>query len=83
MPPGWWHEVYTPVDGVTFGGHLLTYDTLHLMEVSRRFDKTYSMDVTNASHPSVYVLLIRMLCFLPSLQDQGPEVLEPQSSTPH
>ncbi|KAF9461597.1 hypothetical protein BDZ94DRAFT_1237583 [Collybia nuda] len=40
MPPGTWHLVYTPVRTVACGGHFYNYDTLHLTEASRHYDKT-------------------------------------------
>jgi hypothetical protein len=38
MPPGAWHTVYTPVGGMTSGGHFLAYDTMHLTYLSRSYD---------------------------------------------
>ena len=43
MPPGVWHMVYTPVGGMTSGGHLLMYDTMHLTLLSQNYD--------NSPHP--------------------------------
>lgn len=61
MPPGVWHQVFTPVKTVASGGQFLTYDALHLTEVARAFDKKQARMVTNASHESVFPNLCGML----------------------
>ena len=38
MPPGMWHMVYTPVGGMSSGGHFQLYDTMHLMYLACTFD---------------------------------------------
>ena len=38
MPPGMWHMVYTPVSGMTSGGHFLSYDIMHLMHLACTFN---------------------------------------------
>ncbi|KAI0054249.1 hypothetical protein BV25DRAFT_1922880 [Artomyces pyxidatus] len=59
MPPGAWHEVYTPVNTVISDGHFLCYDVLHLTQWSRLYDH---MDkyATNADHVGVRRTLARM-----------------------
>ncbi|KAI0054321.1 hypothetical protein BV25DRAFT_1843748, partial [Artomyces pyxidatus] len=59
MPPGAWHEVYTPVNTVISDGHFLCYDALHLTQWSRLYDH---MDkyATNADHVGVRRTLARM-----------------------
>ena len=38
MPPGAWHTVYTPVGGMTSGGHFLAYNTMNLTYLSQTYD---------------------------------------------
>ncbi|KAF9456891.1 hypothetical protein BDZ94DRAFT_1314719 [Collybia nuda] len=61
MPPGMWHLVYTPVRTVACGGHFYNYDTLHLTEVLRHYDKTRANQVTNTTHISTYRTLCQMM----------------------
>jgi hypothetical protein len=35
-----WHSVYSPVKGMTSGGHLIPYDTLHLTEQICAYDNS-------------------------------------------
>ncbi|KAF8871329.1 hypothetical protein BD779DRAFT_1680487 [Infundibulicybe gibba] len=62
MPPGTWHLVYTPVGTHATGGHIYMYDTLHLTEISRWFDREHGFEVTNTSHISAYMTLCMMMC---------------------
>lgn len=64
MPPGTWHEVYTPTQGICSGGHFLCYDTLHLTAFSRKFDREHGQESTNSHHPSIYRTLCRMLIYM-------------------
>jgi hypothetical protein len=64
MPPGVWHEVYTPVKTLASGGHFLTYDTLHLTRLSRNFDHKMGRYATNAEHPGIIRTLCRMVLAL-------------------
>ena len=61
QPPGAFHEVYTPCKSVTLGGHFLTYDSLHLTAVSRRFDVVNNNSATNQDHSCVPMLLSAMM----------------------
>lgn len=75
MPPGTWHEVYTPVQGFCSGGHFLLYDALHLTSASRKFDARSALSSTNDAHPSIYRTLCRMLVQLVRLRGRGESLL--------
>jgi hypothetical protein len=66
MPPGTWHAVYTATPSFTSGGHLFTYDTMHLTEFSRAFDSSHSDYSTNANH-QVDRMLTRLTLALPTV----------------
>lgn len=61
MSPDTWHAVYTPVRTVATGGHFFLYETMHLTEVSRAFDRRKGLCVTNTSHVSAYHTLCCMM----------------------
>ena len=68
-----WHSVYTPTEGVTSGGHMLMYKTLHLTWLSRAYDFSKDKDdvqrqdyATNESN-AVDHQLLRMMLALPHL----------------
>ncbi len=87
MPPGTWHEVYTPVKGICSSGHFLCYNALHLTAISRLFDQHNSSVSTNDNHPGIHQTLSRMLvqfCREPKLGVQN-SCLFPRSAplTPH
>lgn len=68
--------VYTPEEAVTTGGHLLTFDTLHLTELSRHLDHV-DEGITNQDHDSTFPTLVRMMLAYPHLKtrsafDVGP-----------
>ncbi|TDL13818.1 hypothetical protein BD410DRAFT_810230 [Rickenella mellea] len=75
QPPGAFHVVYTPVKGMTSGGHFFCYDTLHLTEFARAYDISKKPDTddprhkisTNSEHPSASRKLYRMALAMPSL----------------
>jgi hypothetical protein len=50
MPPGTWHAVYTPEPSHVLGGHFYSFETMHLTELSLRFDYKYAEAATNAEH---------------------------------
>jgi hypothetical protein len=62
MPPGVWHEVYTPVPSVALGGHFVNWTTLHLTRINRKLDN--QQWVTNATHPDINFVLAHMLISL-------------------
>lgn len=62
--------MYTPEEAVTTGGHLLTYDTLHLTEQSRHLDHVYE-ELTNQEHEGAFLTLVRMMLAYPHLKDRG------------
>lgn len=66
QPPNTWHEVYTPTKSVTVGGHMYSYDALHLTDVALLFDVMHPMMVTNQSHPSYHLTLVCMMVAIPS-----------------
>lgn len=61
MPPNTFHAVYTPVRSVATGGHFYLYETMHLTELSRAFDKRKGLCVTNTSHVSAHDTLCMMM----------------------
>jgi hypothetical protein len=65
------HQVYTPVNSIASGGHFMCYETLHLVELARRFDTFYAHVATNADHWSVHRTLCRMAMALPTLHAKG------------
>ncbi|KAF8548953.1 hypothetical protein OG21DRAFT_1526145 [Imleria badia] len=75
QPPGVNHVGYTPQDGMTSGGHFLSYLTLHWMELSMAYDSTTfprtdeacGGGATNATHPSVPRYIAWMVLALPTL----------------
>jgi len=71
MAPGTFHKVFTPVPSVTIGGHLYSYNALHLTELSRSLDKKTNEKFTNTSHPSSTLTVALMLAALPLLKDKG------------
>lgn len=70
QPPGYWHQVYTPVKTIAAGGHFLCYETLHLTEFARFFDQKYQKAATNTDHDSIMRILPRMAIALPSLAER-------------
>jgi len=75
MPPGVWHMVYTPVGGMTSGGHFLMYDTMHLTYLSRMYDAsplpgqngqkpTMQYDYATNEAQSIYRQVLRMVLAL-------------------
>lgn len=60
QPPNAIHLVYTPVNCLSGGGHYLTYEVLHLVELSRRLDRHYGHHSTNSDHPILFHVLCRM-----------------------
>ncbi|KII89489.1 hypothetical protein PLICRDRAFT_29715 [Plicaturopsis crispa FD-325 SS-3] len=73
QPPGYWHEVYTPVKSIVSGGHFLCYDTLHLTEQCRVLASTSALTSTNAEHPGIDRALSRMAIALP-IMGQGRRI---------
>ena len=71
QPPNTWHEVYTPVPSVVRGGHFLSFNALHLTEVSRQFDQAFPRTFTNQDHQSAPLALARMLVVLIDDEDKG------------
>lgn len=70
QPPNGWHEVYTPTKSVTLGGHFLTYDSLHLSDVARRFDVLYPNALTNQHHESMQTTLSGMVYYIITRKDR-------------
>ena len=52
--------VDTPVMTFAAGGHMLTYESLHLTEQARRIDRTLAEVATNTDHDGVDGVLCRM-----------------------
>jgi hypothetical protein len=67
--------VFTPQNGLTSGGHFLSYSTLHLTELAMRYDSSKRPGknvqdergelATNAVHPSVRRYITWMVLGLP------------------
>jgi hypothetical protein len=71
MPPGTFHEVYTPVPTVTVGGHMYSYNTLHLTELCRSMQKASKGQFTNQDHDSASITLSLMMVALLLIPEQG------------
>ncbi|KIK37150.1 hypothetical protein CY34DRAFT_109229 [Suillus luteus UH-Slu-Lm8-n1] len=67
MPPGKFHEVYTPLVTFATGGHFLSYLTMHLSEWSRFLDQLYGSMFTNQEHEDTLLVLRRMVVAIPRL----------------
>lgn len=79
MPPGTWHLVYTPVRTLAVGGHFFTFETMHLTEMSQKFDKKYGLHVTNTTHVSAYDTLNHMLLYTLRDDKRGQYILFPST----
>lgn len=62
--------VYTPEEAVTTGGHILTFDALHLTELSRYLDHVHQ-GLTNQDHDGTLPTLVRMMLAYPHLKARG------------
>ena len=71
MPPGTFHEVYTPCPSVTIGGHFYSYHTLHLTELSRLIHQKSEGGFTNADHQSAGLTIALMMACLPFMKKHG------------
>jgi len=69
MPPGTWHEVYTPVKTIASGGHFLTYETMHLTQWARFMDHGFAASATNADHPAIDRTVYCMVLALRRIQE--------------
>ncbi|KAI0065656.1 hypothetical protein BV25DRAFT_1913669 [Artomyces pyxidatus] len=67
MPPGAWHVVYTPINTIITGGHLLSYNTFHLTQWSRKFDSVVE-EASNADHVGMRRTIARMALALKYLR---------------
>ncbi|KAI0062116.1 hypothetical protein BV25DRAFT_698818 [Artomyces pyxidatus] len=71
MPPGAWHEVYTPVNTIFSGGHFFTHNTLHLTQSSRAYDhQDHSAPKASLSHAGFRRILTRMVLGLQYIQQR-------------
>ncbi|KAF8954159.1 hypothetical protein BDZ97DRAFT_1766523 [Flammula alnicola] len=61
QPPGMPHEVYTPTPTVAIGGHLYTYGSMHLTEISRALDVDTAGRHSNQVHESAPLTLSMMM----------------------
>lgn len=68
MPPGKWHQVYTPTLSYVSGGHFYTLESLHLTEFSRAFDHLPGGELATNAENDVLRVLCRMAMALPLLQ---------------
>lgn len=73
MPPGTFHEVYTPCPSVTIGGHFYSYHTLHLTELSRLILRQSKGGLTNADHRSAGLTIALMMACLPFMKKYRKE----------
>ncbi|KAG2062750.1 hypothetical protein BDR04DRAFT_1123729, partial [Suillus decipiens] len=67
MPPGKFHEVYTPLVTFAMGGHFLSYHTMHLSEWSCFLDHLYGSLFTNEERQDTLLVLRRMVVAIPRL----------------
>ena len=70
MPPGMFHEVYTPVPSVAIGGHMYSYNAMHLTELCRSIQKESDGQFTNQDHSSASITMALMLAALPLIPEQ-------------
>lgn len=61
QPPGQVHEVYTPVPTISTGAHFYSYDTMHMTELVRMYDKATKSRGTNHQHESALLTLQGMV----------------------
>jgi hypothetical protein len=78
MPPGMWHEVYTPVKCIASGGHFLTYETMHLTQWARWVDSDSATSATNADHAGIVRTISRMVLGLRRIRDSKFAQSSPQ-----
>ncbi|KAG2110434.1 hypothetical protein BD769DRAFT_1674595 [Suillus cothurnatus] len=67
MPPGKFHEVYTPLVTFATGGSFLSYLTMHLSEWSCFLDNLHGSLFTNQEHHDTLLVLRRMVVAIPRL----------------
>ena len=60
QPPGLFHQVYTPENAITVGGHFVLEDALHLTAWSRLCTHRLRGDGTNAYHDSMVRVFSRI-----------------------
>ncbi|KAK0493513.1 hypothetical protein EDD18DRAFT_1356435 [Armillaria luteobubalina] len=72
QPPGAIHAVYTPEASFTRGASFWSLDTMHQVEISRRYDSLSGLYSTNLDHAPerVYEGLVRMMLSLPTNPDK-------------
>lgn len=81
--------VYTPQNGLTSGGHFLSYSTLHLSELALRYDSSKMPNsnhergklATNAIHPSIHRYVTWMVIGLPTIARDTSSELHAHVST--
>ena len=54
-----------PIPSVTRGGHMYTYESMHLTKFSRAFDACMSDSLSNQTHPCALLTIALMLAALP------------------
>ncbi|KAI0086701.1 hypothetical protein BDY19DRAFT_995711 [Irpex rosettiformis] len=69
QPPGLIHQVLTVKNSVTRGGHLLTWNAMHLTEWTRKLSHNCYRVGTNDLHPGVQRTLGRMMI---AISTRGP-----------
>jgi hypothetical protein len=69
MPPGYWHEVYTPTHSICRGGHFFSLETMHLTEMSWRVDRKRGSTADN--YAGVLRSLCRIALALPRWREQS------------
>ncbi|KAI5984120.1 hypothetical protein F5J12DRAFT_899406 [Pisolithus orientalis] len=76
QPPRANHMVYTPQNGLTSGGHFLSYSTMHLTEIAINYDCSKvpegkqtmrGLAGTNAVHPAIHRIIVWMVLALPMM----------------
>ncbi|KAI0747473.1 hypothetical protein BC629DRAFT_920579 [Irpex lacteus] len=77
QPPGIMHAVLTPTETISFGGHFLMHDTLHLMEWTRALSHHCDRVGTNDLHPEIQRAISRMMIALSTRPGQKENNFSP------
>ncbi|KAI0085722.1 hypothetical protein BDY19DRAFT_908924 [Irpex rosettiformis] len=72
QPPGLIHQVLTVKNSITRGGHLLTWNAIHLTEWTRKLSHNCYRVGTNDLHPGVQHTLGRMML---AISTKGPTTM--------
>ena len=65
MPPGQFFEIYAIRDSVVAARYFYMLETLHITELSRRYDALVRQPMAPNIHQAAYANLTRIMCNLP------------------